>query len=265
MEEKKPIQNNYNRPTAVKITILDILNGEYVQENEQNPNYLLTTNKQKVYRINLFATILSKELQGSITNFLIDDGTGTIVLRAFEESSFLRELNIGETLTVIGRVRVYNEEKYLSPEIIKKVNPLWLKVRALELNLSFPVPEIMIEKKIIEPKIIKESKKKAKLEKEVLVEVNKNNSSTAAIVEEKIKEENIGNEEIEIGEEEIKEEKLLPVQKLVKLIKELDSGNGVLIEEVLEKSSLEETEKFIEKMLQNGDIFQIQPGKVKVL
>ena len=67
-------------------------------------------------------------------------------------------------------------------------------------------------------------------------------------------------------EENISEEaELLPIQKLTNLIKELDTGDGVLIEEVISKSPLNDTEQLIEKMLENGDIFQNLPGKVKVL
>ena len=37
------------------------------------------------------------------------------------------------------------------------------------------------------------------------------------------------------------------------------------MEDVIEKSSVEFTEKVLEQMLEKGDIFQIMPGKVKVL
>ena len=39
----------------------------------------------------------------------------------------------------------------------------------------------------------------------------------------------------------------------------------VSIEEVIEKSLLDNTDDLIKKMLENGDIFQNTPGKVKVL
>jgi len=38
-----------------------------------------------------------------------------------------------------------------------------------------------------------------------------------------------------------------------------------LIEEVLEKSLLTNSEKMLQKMLECGEIFENQPGKVKVL
>ena len=57
----------------------------------------------------------------------------------------------------------------------------------------------------------------------------------------------------------------MPTEKIIHLIKELDSGDGALIEDVIERSPLDETNKLLETMLEKGDIFQSQPGKIKVL
>jgi RPA family protein len=156
--------------------------------------------------------ILNIEKKGSITNILVDDGTGNIVVRLFEEDN--NTINIGDTIIIIGKLRKYYDEKYISPEIVKKINPLWLKVRVKELkNFNFENNNI---------KFIKEE-----------------------IIED--------------------EDHLLPFEILIKLINQLDKGNGVAIETILEKSTLKETEKLIEKMLEKGDLFQNSPGKIKVL
>ena len=71
---------------------------------------------------------------------------------------------------------------------------------------------------------------------------------------------------MEVISEEIEEnDPLLPYEIISKLISQLDKGEGVMIEEILEKSPLDKTEELIEKMLENGDIFQNMPGKVKLL
>ncbi|MBT3465494.1 hypothetical protein HN451_10975, partial [archaeon] len=75
--------------------------------------------------------------------------------------------------------------------------------------------------------------------------------------------ENVDVEDDEIVD--VEENVLLPVQKIINLIKELDPGEGVMIEELISKSMLNDTEKLIEKMLEAGDIYQNLPGKVKVL
>jgi len=223
------METKYIRQIAVKTTIKELLLGTYLQEEEQSPNYLLTTKQQKIYRLNLITTVVYKEKVGSITNFLVDDGTGKITLRLFEENKNSEKINIGDTVLVIGKIRDYNQEKYVSPEIIKVVSTLWLNVRALELK---------------------------KLEQE------ENFTEGEKISKEKI--ENVTNK-VKFVEEKLEEESLLPIDKIKNIIVELDSGEGVLIEEVIEKSPLEGTEELIKKMLEKGDIFQNNPGKVKVL
>ena len=222
MENKK----TYQRYTAIKITIKELLEGEYKQENEETPNYLLTVDQRKIFRLNLMATILDKEVQGNVTNFFLDDGSSQINLRFFETNTILDKLKIGDIVLVIGKLRIYNQEKYISPEIVKKIDSGWLKVRALEIKKNVKQ----------EPVAIKE-------------EIKEQNEIIEDIEEEK------PNKEIEI----------LPIQKITSLIKELDQGEGVMVEEIISKSSVNDTEQLLEKMLENGEIFQNSPGKVKVL
>ena len=203
--------NTYQRSVAVKVSIKDVLQSQYIHSNEDNPSYLKW--KIDIIRLNLMGVVIKKEKVGSITNILVEDGTGEIVIRLFEENNQLEELNVGDTILIVGKPREYNQERYVAPEIIKKINPLWLKVRSLEI----PKSEKVEENKPIERPVQK------------------------------------------------KEEIVLPFEKITQLIKELDKGEGVLIEEIIEKSSISETEQVIEKMLANGDIFQNNPGKVKVL
>ena len=221
-------KTTYQRYVAIKTTIKVLLEGEYKQENEETPNYLLTIGQEKIFRMNLMATILNKEIQGNITNFLLDDGSGKINLRYFEESKILVKLNIGDVVLVIGKLRIYNQEKYISPEIVKKINPAWLKVRALKTKNIIEAPKIIVEKEEVVENV-----------EEKLIEV--------------------------VQEENDKDVELLPIQKVTELIKSLDKGEGVMIEEIISKSPVNDTEKLLEKMLEGGEIFQNSPGKVKVL
>ncbi len=211
----------FQRNVAVKSAIKEIILSTFVLENEQNPNHLLTEEGQKIFRINVIATIISKEKQGSITNLLIDDGTDKIIARSFEDNETINCLKIGDVISIIGKVRVYNQEKYISPEIIKPVHPLWLKIRSLEL--------------------------KTKIEKYHF-------KTDGCLQDLKAK-----------SAAEVQEDSLLPIQKLSKIIEELDQGDGVPIELILDKSPLENTDQLIEKMLRTGDLFQNKPGKIKIL
>lgn len=227
----------YNRQAAVKISISLILKGILIQEQDE-PSYLQTADEHKLFRVNVMASLLSREKTGSVTSLLLDDGTGQITLRYFEESPTVSFLSIGDVLLIIGRVRSYNQEKYLSAEIIKKAHPFWLKVRKEELKLSNSFSEDIQNEtfKAIPEEIIQEKLKGEKTEEKDMEEVSFQTEDSS-----------------------------FPMEKIIKKIKELDQGPGALIEEIMEKLPLPEVEQTIEKMLKEGLIFQIRPGWVKVL
>ena len=56
-----------------------------------------------------------------------------------------------------------------------------------------------------------------------------------------------------------------PAEVVFKLIKKLDSGDGVDIEEVIKSSSYNNAEELIQKLMQAGDVFEVKPGRIKVL
>lgn len=229
--ETKP----FYRYPAVKITIKELEESNYVEEQNQNPNYIFTLNRKKIFRVNVLATVVHKEQRGTINNLFIDDGTEKITVRFFEENKSLLDLEVGEVILVLGRVREYQKEKYIFPEIVKKTNSLWLKVRARELQIKMQSPE---------------NQNQLPERKNALIEAKKEKDETIIIEEEEEIEENYS---------------FLPFQKIIELITNLDKGEGVLIEELLEKSPLKKTEELLEKMLENGNIFQNLPGKVRVL
>ncbi|MBR9683713.1 hypothetical protein GOV03_04200 [Candidatus Woesearchaeota archaeon] len=207
------------RQIAVKLRIKEIINGKYVAEEGWTPNYLMTLGGKKVSRVNMVGVVLEKGESERTSNLLLDDGSGKIYVRAFEEIKNLRETEIGEAVLIIGKIRSFNDEKYVSPEIIKKIDTAWLKVRSLETK----------EEKV-----------------------------TNVPLED-------GGEKTEEKKEEEKESAESADEQIIGLIKELDKGDGALIEEVKEKATLSNTDEIIERMLKNGDIFQNSAGKVKLL
>lgn len=48
-------------------------------------------------------------------------------------------------------------------------------------------------------------------------------------------------------------------------INDLDDGDGATTEDVIEASSLDDAETYIERLINEGEIFEIRPGKLKVL
>ena len=218
------------RGVAIKTSISVISEGKYIA-SEDSPHYVQTAAGVEIFRLHLVAIVLEIEKSGSITNLLVEDGTGSLVVRAFEELPCLKTLSVGDAIRVVGKLRMYNQEKYISPDLIKKTSPLWLKVRALEEGRTKD-----IKGEEVTPAETKATK---------IPEVPK---------------------EDPIKEAPLKEPKeLLPTEKIMSIIKELDKGEGVQMEEVISKSHLTETENVLEEMLKKGEIFQISPGKVKVL
>ena len=230
----KDEKNKYVRQTAIKTTIQEINHSTFVNTDPELPHHIQTLHHGKVFSVNLIGIIIQKEKVGSITNMLIEDQTGQMVARSFEELAYLKQVKVGDFVVIIGKVRMYNNEKYISPEIMKATSAAWLKVRMLELQ---GMVELDVKKEEISPSIVEEK----------IVET----------IEKPIIE--------EISEETKEQEKLLPIEKITQLIKKLDQGEGVLIEEIIEQSILDDTEQLIEKMMESGDIFQNQPGRVKVL
>jgi len=247
--ENKP----FFRFSAEKVAIRELEEGEYVEEKEQKPNYIITSENRKIFRINVIATLVHKEVHGSITSILIDDGTGKIIVRIFEEIKSIFNLEVGDVIQIIGKVRIYNNEKYVFPEIIKKTNPAWLKIRFLELQKN----NLFVKKEKEDSGISQKLKKEG-------LELNELNKKEKELTLQKNTLLNI--DVFEVVSEEIEEnDPLLPFEKISKLITQLDKGEGVMIEEIIEKSPLEKTEELIEKMLENGDIFQNTPGRVRLL
>jgi len=210
MEEQTKSQK---RQVAYKVIIKDILNSNYVKERGWNPNYLVLNN-QKISRINIIGTIIDKQNTQDInySNITIDDGSGNINVRTFENKDLFNNLDIGNSVLIIGRPREFGNERYIVPEIIKKIQSKeWIELRKIELNKG------------------------------------KDN------VQEKVEVYNVEEEIIE-GDNDI-----------ISLIKQLDKGDGVNLNQIIEKSKNKDTEKIIGNMIKIGELFEIRPGKIKVL
>jgi hypothetical protein len=137
------ITEQRKRNIAYKLRIGDILKGKAM--TDEGKFLFLELGDKKVVRINILANCVDKFIQegekkyGSLT---IDDASGQIRLKAFgEDIEILKNVLQGDTLQVIGNVREWNNELYLIPEVVKKVDPRWLLVRKLEIqNLRKDIP-----------------------------------------------------------------------------------------------------------------------------
>jgi RPA family protein len=198
------------REIAMICMIDDLLQGSFVRTEGWNPSYF-STEMGNVSRANIMGVVVNKEPNGGV---LLDDGSGRILLRSFEENAFAG-VDTGDLVLVIGRPRIYNEQKYVLPEIIKKVDQKWGEYRRLQLELL--------------------RKRVKRVKKAVAVSIK---------------------------------EAVPPVnyfQKILEFIKDLDSGSGADAEEVIKRSSAPDADALIRKLIEEGEIFELKPGKLKIL
>jgi len=232
--------DNVRRQTAYKVRISDLVNGSYVKEEGWTPNYIVTANGLQISRANIIGVLIEKDInQEGYSSLVIDDGSATIAVRSFERHPILEELETGDIILIIGKPREYGNEKYIVPEIIKKVeNKKWLEVRKAELELQELSSKLLSREK--EPKIsIEESKKKGNIEAK-------------------------GSAREEYSDKELLEE-AREAEIIYNLVKDLDKGGGAPIEEIIKKSNLKNAEHILNKFIKEGEVFQIRPGRVKVL
>ena len=204
------LENLQRRHIAYKLRIKDILSSKYVKTDGINPNYLQVSS-QEVSRVNAIGVVVQKSNMENYSELIMDDGTGKISARTFENNFLLNNVDVGDVVLVIGRPREYLEEKYLVVEIAKKIDPLWAKARKLELKDFDPQDN--------------DDVKEGGGNKEIFDESRKN--------------------------------------RLLKTIKELDKGEGVPVDDL--HSALGNVDNIVGVLLREGDVFEVRPGKLKVL
>ncbi len=137
----------YKRETAYKLRIGDLLKANQIFEQTENLNpklQFVELGDKKILRINLISNLVDKyESEGEkrFATITLDDGSGQIRARLFGlETKKFKEFNQGDTLLIIGVLRSFNQELYILPEIIRKIDPKYLLVRKLEIEKQTPKP-----------------------------------------------------------------------------------------------------------------------------
>ena len=106
--KKSKMEEAQKRLVAHKIGIKDIIESEYVTEEGWQPNYIITKNEKKISRVNLIGTIVLKS-GGENLNYksiVLDDGTGKISVRSFEEKDMLLNFNIGDIILLLSLIHI---------------------------------------------------------------------------------------------------------------------------------------------------------------
>lgn len=244
------------RLTARKASLKEVMNGRFVKKTGFESSYVLTSLGRKLSRVNILGLVVDKftSPDGKYATLTLDDATDTIRCKSFVNVKIFDGLTPGELVNVFGKLREYNGEVYVMPEIIKKLPPDFETLRMLELA-----------------QIYREQKEKIKK----LQDLQKKTSDVnelKAVAKEFMSYDDI--ESIMEAEELLEtstEEKTIAVgetkNKVLELIEELDKGDGVEYKEIIEKSKLSENEidMAVQELLENGICFEPKPGKIKKL
>ncbi len=124
------------RMTARKARISDIVNGSWVKREGMEPSFVITGSGEKISRARVMGTIVSDFFaeDGNFGSVTLDDGTDTMRAKTFKTVKPLDSFRPGDTVDMVGKVREYNGEIYIIPEVIAKVqDPNMELLRRLEL------------------------------------------------------------------------------------------------------------------------------------
>src|SRR3989338_6066966 len=116
-------QEQIKRAAAIKLLISELRGLPYMKEDGWASSFLQA--EGRIYRLSLIGTVIQKSADN--LSLTVDDGSGTIALRVFEDRGMLSK-DIGDIVLVIGKPREFSSERYVLPEVVKKVDVGWLRV-----------------------------------------------------------------------------------------------------------------------------------------
>jgi RPA family protein len=127
-------EGQFKRNVAYKFRIGDVLLGKPIFDGERFS--FLELGDKKIVRVNIIGNIIDKyesEGERKYIFFTLDDGSGQIKIKCFGDDVLkFKDVSQGQTVLVIGVLRNFNNETYLSPEIIKEQDTKYLLIRKLE-------------------------------------------------------------------------------------------------------------------------------------
>jgi RPA family protein len=211
---------------------------------------VLSASGQKLSRVRVLATVVDKFVSesGKFAAVTADDGTDTIRVKIFNAVSMFDDIAVGDIVDFICRVKEYNGEVYLAPEIITKSEPNMEILREMEIRRSEgdmkKVRDIVMQYKSQTTDI-------AELNRIMKERFSIDEETVAAILQMK----------------DAPAEESNTKGNVLALIEKLDAGQGCDYSELLEaaKISEETMDSIINELLSDGVCFEPKPGKIKKL
>ena len=157
-------EQQLKRNIAYKYRIGELLLGKPIFDQDRFS--FLELGDKKIIRVNVIGNIVEKFESQKETKYMfltIDDGSGQIRLKIFGDD--VQKYNLllqGQTIVVIGFLRSWGDEVYITPEIIKEMDQRYLLIRKLEIEKERAKNASPIGKKEIfalKDKVLEEIKK----------------------------------------------------------------------------------------------------------
>ena len=244
------------RLTAKKASAKEIADGKYVKREGFQSSYVLTNLGRRLSRVRILGVIVNRFISDDekYATVTLDDSTQTIRCKVFINTKILDGFGPGDFVDVFGKLREYNGEVYIMPEILRKADANMETLRMLELEKIFRDQKEKIKK-------IQELQNQTSDLKELrsLVKDSMNLEDLEGILEAQDMIEKIVEEKTSTSSE-IK-------GKILKLIEKLDKGKGADYQEILKKSGFTENEVdfAIQDLLETGTCYEPTPGKIRKL
>ncbi len=225
---------------ARKVRISDLINGKFLAEQK----CVMTPYAMKVSRASLIGVVVGKFVSddNSFASITMDDSTETIRAKSFGSTKLFENVDVGSDVEVIGRVREYNDEIYLMPEIVKKISPEIEMLRRLETTKNAMEWKNKIS--------LIENNKDKKLQELEKLGINKEELDSVLEFLNVPKE-----SKVDVNE-----------SVIINMLSEMDKGDGVGYKSLFDNSSLPEyvVEKIVGKLLEDGVCFEPKPGVLKI-
>lgn len=245
------------RLTAKKAGLAELATGRFVKKGGFESSYVLTGLGRRLSRVRILGLVVDKfeSEDGKYAAMTLDDGTETLRCKAFVNVKMFDVATKGDLVDVTGKVREYQGEIYVAPEIVRKVSSDWETLRMLELKKIWAAQRKVVAKvrelqgQVADTTELKALAKKFKLDPEDVDGILEAQESNMIAEEQKI-----------TASGEVKE-------KVLKLIESLDTGTGADYSDILKQSGLSEAkvDAAVQELLESGVCFEPKAGRIKKL
>ena len=228
--------------------ISDLISAKFFEgdRDTMKPNSVITRFGENIVRTKAIGTVIEKFIKedrkfGSLS---IDDGTGAINVRVFaDDIKIIESINLGELVTVIGKVKSYNDEIYIAPDFVRRTDdPNHESLFKLEILNG------LIEKKKITDELrrLRDQTSEEELEDYASQKYGIDKETLQVIVQSK-------------------QEQVDYKPMILELMDKLDEGSGVEIGKLLQESKLDESlaESVVSDLIGAGEVYEPTVGKLK--